>query len=85
MFLKVLCYVTRFPQGLFCSPKMTPRKKKHAFYVLLLIFVNFEALRLPHSLALPPERPSWGPLGPLSMEPERNQNGTRIEQYWKQI
>ena len=31
--LRILCYVTRFPQGLFCSPKMTPRKKTSMYFM----------------------------------------------------
>ena len=31
-FLKALCFEAVLPQGLFCSPKMTPRKNKHVFF-----------------------------------------------------
>ena len=36
-----MCFEAVLPQGLFCSPKMTPRKNKLAFFRALIDFVNF--------------------------------------------
>ena len=40
-FLKVLCYGTRFLQGLFCFPKMTPRKSISMHVVFFNDFCQF--------------------------------------------
>ena len=51
-FLKALCFEAVLPQGLFCSPKMTPRKNHHVFFwccydfiYFLLNFIDSQALK----------------------------------------
>ena len=37
----VLCYGLTLPQGLFCFPKIAPRKNELLFFTILITFVNF--------------------------------------------